>query len=166
MDPNNKSADNQTPTSKDILPVGPETPQPLDTTGSGMSETTSNSFSISTPDTAPPSGGLPPQLPGNPEVGQASGSRSRKIMMLIIIILILAILGVGGYYFYMQYGASGSSDTASSISDTQTAGDLSALETEVESIQITDPGGDLIEIDSEINLLEATPASSAAKTTR
>lgn len=161
MDPN--SNNNQNP-QQDPLgagatpPLAPEIPQPLNTASPATPGTTGTSSPASDPGGMPPLGGLPSQLPGDPQVSQSSGG-SKKMMMIIIVILILAILGVGGYYFYMQYASKGSSTTPAP--DAQTAQDLSALQTEVESIEVTDPSGDLMEIDSEINLLEATPAASA-----
>lgn len=135
MDPNNNQPAN----------LDPAMPQPLNTSGSTMPDTTG---------VVPPSGGLPSQLPGNPEITSSSGG-GKKMMMIIIIILVLAILGVGGYYFYMQYTRK---VTQPAPQTTQQDQDLVNLKTEAESIEVTDPSGDLVEVDSEINLLEATPS--------
>lgn len=135
MDPNNNQpADN------------PAMPQPLNTSGPPMPDTTG---------VVPPSAGLPPQLPGNPEITQSSGG-GKKMMTIIIIILVLAILGVGGYYFYTQYAQKTTQPVPQTVQPDQ---DLINLQTEADGIEVTDPSGDLVEVDSEINLLEATPST-------
>ncbi|HLC87762.1 MAG TPA: hypothetical protein VJG66_01755 [Patescibacteria group bacterium] len=159
MDPSNPNSATDTPATSPNSGM----PQPLSTSGPvGMgSGDTADPASSS----IPVGEGLPSQMPGNPQVTTASGG-GKKWMVIIIIILVLAILAVGGYFFYTSYNKGSSQAPVTDTQSTQQTQDLTNLKNEADNIQITDPAGDLNEVDSQINLLEATPASSAAKTAK
>lgn len=144
MEPSNPNAPTDTPATS----PNPEMPQPLNTSNPVIPDTSGTNISLG--------GGLPPQMPGNPQVNPSSGG-GKKMMIIIIAVLVLAILGVGVYYFYMQYGKKSPQPETQTTQSTQ---ELNNLQTEVESIEVTDPAADLVEVDKEINLLEATPSAS------
>lgn len=152
MDPNNPAnnpQDGQAPPQSPIMGM----PQSLNT-----SLQTPTEMPMGEPTPPPQNGGLPPELPGSPQVSKAPGG-SGMFMLMSAVAVILVILGIGVYYFYTNMGKSGNKQTPQTPESSRDNQSLTGLAAEVNGIDLVDPEKDLEEIDQEIILLEATPSS-------